>query len=338
MTGIRPGFTGIDWQSRTPERLRTDLMAGAGAVPLADCADGWADLAADLDALVAVTRRTLDGLSEQWESAGARTTAAVLSRLPGWIDGLADRAAAQERLARAGLSALETARLAMPAAEAIDAARVGLARLTSTIGLSAMMTGGLVRAERAERELCATAARVMADYERDSEPVATAAPEHLPPPVLVRAAGASGTSTGSGGAAGVSGAVPGVSMPPAIAPPRILTAFAATPVTQVRRTPAGEPSSGAGGEPSATTRGVGAAGTPVGGGLGAMAPTSGSGAPRGASVSAVPGAVVGPAATPDVTRQGSGETGALTWAELAVGDEVRVVRGPTGTDSGHTTV
>ncbi|GAB09956.1 hypothetical protein GOARA_050_00180 [Gordonia araii NBRC 100433] len=317
----RTGFTGVDWSARPAERLRADLMAGAGPIPLGDCAQAWASAADDLAALVIRTRRAAAAISAHWDSPGASQAVTVLGRLPGWLDALARRAQQERDLARAAMSAVEAARLSMPAAAVLDDARARVVALGNTIGFAAMMTGGVARSERALAESAAAAARVMADYERSSTEAATTPRPPLPAPVLTRADGASAPATASRGASGGAGGAVAASVP------RVLGAFSAPRFAGGRVV--GDARSGDGQRQSQT-----AAGDPAHrvGGVGPVAPPAGTaGSSRGASASTDTAFTVPLAAVDDASDE------PLTWAELTTHDQVRVCGEPTK-DSDRTTV
>ncbi len=321
------GFTGIDWCSRGADRLRADLMAGAGPASLADCADAWEELAAELDALLGTTRRAVDALGEGWSSAGAEAVAGVLARLPVWLDAVVRRTRQQCALTAGALAAAESARLAMPAAAAIDAAQARLVDLARNIGLAALMTGGLARAERAGTELAASAARVMADYERDSTTVATAPPRRQPSPQLVR--GAHRPSALPVTVAASAARWPGTAALPAAH--RVLGHHAPAAIG-VRVAGGPRPTPVAAGKPAESGDPV-----PRAGALGPMAPLTGTPA------AAVRGGCGSPSMTPAPSSGAAGTAAGgpaepVTWAQLAVHDGVRVGIGSTTTDPDHTSV
>ncbi|HNP58996.1 PPE domain-containing protein [uncultured Gordonia sp.] len=322
------GFTGVNWETRRPEKLRADLTAGVGPGPLHACAQEWADFATELDRLVAVTRRTVTALCDQWESPGAVTAAGVLTRMPVWLDALAHRVRRQADLVAGAAAAAQTAHLAMPAAAEIDQVRGKLAEVAATAALVVVMTGGLARAERAQTEIAATAARVMHGYERDCTGVATAPPQSSPAPALVRGAASTRTTHTGTGSSDATGTAPlGVAGLAAV-PPRVLGRFQAVSVgatgsTADRRqdpvTPIAQTSGGA-------DRARGSSMGPV------------------APVAAAPGAGSARAGATDhgvaLTHEAADSDTAepMTWAQLAVHDQVRATPGPATTDPGHTAV
>ncbi|GAA3031601.1 hypothetical protein GCM10010528_11000 [Gordonia defluvii] len=319
----RVGFTGVDWATRRPDQLRTDLMAGPGAAPLWHCAQSWADLAGDLDALVTATRRSIQDLQAEWDSTGAAAARRAVAGVPGWLDALAHRARQQSELVRGAAGAAETARLAMPAASAIDDAR---ARLST---VAAAMTGGIAAAQRAGAELAVTTARVMADYERDCTPVVTAPPRSDRVPVLVRDTSGSSAARVESSKCGSSsaGAIPAGL---AAMPPRVLGTFRTVGLgnrgtrwsAAARTTDVDRPA-----QPGVAPRRDAPPG-PVGPIAGAPTVAAGRTAPTAASISA--GAVE---ASPPSTAAAE----PLTWVQLATGDQVRVAD-PTATNSAHTPV
>ncbi|MFT4202260.1 PPE domain-containing protein [Gordonia sp. (in: high G+C Gram-positive bacteria)] len=296
MTVAQAGFTGVDWSSRPTERLQADLIAGAGLGPLADSAAAWSDLVGDFDELAVVARRAVDRVRAHWDSAGAGQALRALSRLPAWIDALAVDAARRRELCRRAESSAEAALLAMPGAAVLDEARAQANRLATGIGISAMMTGGLARAARTEAELSATAARVMADYERDSADAATDLRRPCPPPAMlrVRAVPSGIAPTGS------TGIVAPVT-PPVVARFRPALLTTQRPAFRTGAVPAAVPAD----QPRST-------------GAAPIAPVTG--APASASRT-------GPGSTADL-HPGVGHTDTadepLTWAQLLAHDDVRV--------------
>lgn len=332
-SGSAVGFTGVDWETRRPERLRADLAAGAGPGPLHACAQDWADLAVELDRLVAATKRTVTALREEWDSPGALAAAGVLARMPVWLDALAHRGRHQADLVVGAAAAAQTAHLAMPAAAEIDRVRGQLTELAGSTGLSAVMTGGMARAERAQTEIAATAARVMHAYERDCTAVATAPSQRTPAPVLVRGTPlAPGSSAAAAGAAGVGpGAIAGLGA----AAPRVLGRFIAAPVATARprderRKDLTTPRVEAGGNTGAER----------GSSMGPVAPMAGAAGGGPARAVATDPVVAGAAeqsfAVAETTEVDAAEP--MTWAQLAAHDQVRATPGPAATDPGRTTV
>jgi hypothetical protein len=298
------------------------------------CAQEWVDFTAELDRLVEVTRRTVTALCDEWESPGAVAAATVLARMPVWLDALAHRGRRQADLVAGAAAAAQTAHLAMPAAAEIDQVRGKLAEVAATAGLAVVMTGGLARAERARVEIAATAARVMHGYERDCTAVAIAPPQSSPAPALVRGAASTRTTQTGARSTGATGIAPlGVAGLAAV-PPRVLGRFQAAAVgtsasTDDRRrdsvTPIAQTSGGA-------DRARGSSMGPV------------------APVAAAPGAGSARAGATDhavtlthesfvaVEAADSDAAEPMTWAQLAVHDQVRATPGPGATDPGHTSV
>ncbi|MFT3900777.1 MAG: PPE domain-containing protein [Gordonia sp. (in: high G+C Gram-positive bacteria)] len=299
----RPGFTGVDWSSRSPEHLCTRLLSGPGPALLADCAAGWADLVDDLAELVSTARRIVDKLRAEWDSPGAVGAAGAVARLPEWLDALRRQAVRECDSAQTAMAAIETARLVMPAAAAVDDARARWTALTESVGIGALMTGGLAGARRALDEQSATAARVMADYERDVTAVATGSRQRLRPPELVRAPAPAARGTAAAGGAVVLPRVLGGFQP-------VIHRSGTGPVLARRATVADN------------NVGV-AAGT---GGTAPVAPMTGAGglSARGGT------AIVAPAASPHVAAApGEGADRPITWAQLADAGDPHV-------DLGHT--
>ena len=327
------GFTGVDWAKRSPERLCADLMSGGGPAGLVDCALAWGEMAEDLDQLVIATRRTIEALRNEWDSAGAVAAIGALSPLPAWLRELTSRVQRQHSLVCDAATAVESARIAMPAASAIDGARSRLVEILAA-GPAAVMAGGLSRADRAGQELAATAAAVMVDYERHSEPTATAATQSHRPPVLVRSVDHSSrgvAATTSSGAAARQSTLTGV---PLIAP-RVLGNFSPVSMNSPPPPPPRAPVSTQGpdtrnGDPSDSRRGTS---------VGPMAPLGMTqGAVRGAA--SPPMSTNHDAAGPMVASSPTGVPSAapMTWAQLATDEALRVATSSATTDAEHTAV
>lgn len=222
-----PGFTGVDWSSRTTERLAGDLLGGAGAQPLTTAAQETARLASaygaaavDLDRLVV----RLDGAVDLGRAdADARRT----GPLPEYARWLARHAAdlAEYAAKLAGqAAAYETASRAMPSVA--DATRIRTERENARAAAEAggadpalaALAGAAADSERVEQQTHGTAAAVMAGFERAAEPLRVPWEFAAPPAVpgaRERPAKDKGRGAGTGAGTGRGGAGAGVGVPAA---------------------------------------------------------------------------------------------------------------------------
>lgn len=217
-----PGFTGVDWHSRTTERLATDLLGGAGARPLTTAAQETARLASAYGtAAVALDRLLvrLDGAIEVGAVADVRvgrerSAAAPAGRerrstgpLPEYARWLARHAAdlAEYAAKLAGqAAAYETAARAMPSvadAQRLEADRESTRAAAAAGGAepaAAALAGAAAESERVEQQTHGTAAQVMVGFERAAEPL-RAPWELAPAPKLETTDKARGKETAAGG-------------------------------------------------------------------------------------------------------------------------------------------
>ncbi|TWS19156.1 PPE domain-containing protein [Tsukamurella asaccharolytica] len=227
-----PGFTGVDWSTRTTERLAGDLLGGAGAQPLSTAAQETARLASAYGAAAVQLDRLvvrLDGAVDLGrEESGVRRT----GPLPEYARWLARHAAdlAEYATKVAGqAAAYETAARAMPTVA--DAARIRTDRENAQAAAAAggaepavaALAGAAADSERVEQQAHGTAAAVMTGFERASEPLRApwefAAPPKLPDARTrttkdKRSGSGSGAGRGGGGVGGAGGAA-GVGVPAA---------------------------------------------------------------------------------------------------------------------------
>lgn len=302
------GFTGVEWELRTPEELARALTTGPGPGQAGELSAAWSSVAAELEAVASEYRRLAVELSADWISEAtphlddrSREVAEDVFALARHARELSDRAAAHAHdhaIARAAMPRAEEIAITGRALDALD---------TLGPGLAGVLSGATDALESARGEQRRAAARVMADYEGRTATLAAPAdrPEstrHLMP-ALARQRDGVGVSpapagTGASPATASTGSGPTGSLTPAAATP--LVPFAATGVgaghpsgtaghpsgAQVRPATAGAPTSappvpGAGTDP---TPGVtGQAADRVGSGVPMVPPVAGAGAAAGAS-------------------------------------------------------
>ncbi|WP_158636115.1 PPE domain-containing protein [Tsukamurella sputi] len=215
-----PGFTGVDWFSRSTERLAGDLLGAAGVHPLTTAAQETARLASAYGAAAIQLDRLvvrLDGAVDLGrEDAAVRRTGPLpeyarwLARhsadLAEYAAKLAGQAAAYETAARAMPSVADATRMRTDRENAEAAAAAGGADPAL-----AALVGAAVDSERAEQQAHGTAAAVMVGFERAAEPLRApwefAAPPKVPgsrnKPAKDKGSGAGAGAGRGGGASGV---------------------------------------------------------------------------------------------------------------------------------------
>ncbi|MEV0551539.1 PPE domain-containing protein [Nocardia salmonicida] len=258
----QPGFTGVVWSARPPEKLAHDLTSGAGSVPMAEAIAAWTRLAASYGAAVLEYEKVLVDLRGAWQSGRSDEVVQRVTTLRDWLLESSTVAASNAARLQAQVAAYEVARLSMPNTADIEAIQQVQRMLESMTG----MLGAPIRAVAADADAegdvaKAVASRVMENYEKATEPLATPW-QHQEPPVIApekalsveRATVSPESPTmGAGGPTGL-GSFPG--MPVMQVVPRVLTAYNAPVYAQ-----------------SATTAEVAARPTPV------VAPAAGGHAP-----------------------------------------------------------
>lgn len=167
------GFTNVVWQARPTEQLATDLVTGAGVVPLTDAALGWAQVSAVLADAGVDYVRILARLGISWESATSDHAFGKLGAFAPWFAEAAAAAAANAERAGAQCAAVTVARLTMPNLPEIELTE-GIRNTAAAVGtaLGAPIGGVAADAERAMHDQKQRAARVMETYEAAAEPVA----------------------------------------------------------------------------------------------------------------------------------------------------------------------
>lgn len=180
----QPGFTGVVWEAREPQRLARDLTTGPGSVPMAEAAAAWSRLAAGFGAAVVEYEQILAVLRVAWQSGRSDAVLEQLSALREWLVEAAGAAAANAARLQAQVAAYEIARLAMP--NTADIANIEqIRRMLESAG---GMLGAPLKAVAAQTDTDAdmakaVASRVMRSYESATEPLAAPWQQPHPPQV-----------------------------------------------------------------------------------------------------------------------------------------------------------
>lgn len=220
------GFTGIVWDTRTTERLATDLGHGAGPEPIAEAGAAWLHLADELSSAGIEYASILEKLGVHWSSAQTGEVFTALRKLTGWFADAAGAAAANGARAGSHAAAIAVARLAMPGSAEIDLAARAVEAAAVVSAIAPALTGAASIAEHAAHDQRVRAARVMEVYEAATEPVARVWPGAGPAPEIVsaepladeRAARAAVERAGHPGASGGRAAASPAPASPAVAP------------------------------------------------------------------------------------------------------------------------
>ncbi|MEV0105609.1 PPE domain-containing protein [Nocardia sp. NPDC050799] len=180
----QPGFTGVVWPARPADRLARDLTAGPGAVPMAEAVQAWARLAASFGAAVVEYERMVLEMRGAWGSGRSSEVLQRVSALRDWLVDAAAAATANAARFQAQVAAYEIARLAMPHTADIEQIQQ-IQRMLESVG---GMLGAPIRAIAAETDkdadmAKAVASRVMENYEKATEPLASSW-QHPTPPVI----------------------------------------------------------------------------------------------------------------------------------------------------------
>ncbi|NEW57380.1 PPE domain-containing protein [Nocardia cyriacigeorgica] len=238
----RPGFTGVVWEARQPDRLARELTTGPGSLPLAEAGAAWVQLAAELGTAVVDFERVVLGLRGVWQSITSREAIDKVSRLREWLTEAAASAANNAVRAETQVAAYEVARLAMPNSAELIAIQE-IQRLLEQVGAA---LGAPIQAVAAQTDTDADAAkaaasRVMRGYEAASEPLAEPWTQQ-PPPVIAAAAALEAEQVSSTAAPPATPALPPVT-PGMFAPrgglgpiPRAKTTYQAAAYTETAAT------------------------------------------------------------------------------------------------------
>ncbi|GAA5067182.1 PPE domain-containing protein [Nocardia callitridis] len=233
----QPGFTGVVWEAREPDRLTRELSTGPGAVPMAEAGAAWGRLAATMGGAVVEYEQIIAELRLAWQSNTSNAVLERISTLRDWITDAASAAANNALRAESQAAAHQLARLTMPNAGDIAA----IQQLQQTIAALGAAMGAPIRAVAASTDTesdaaKAAASRVMRSYEAATEPLALPWEQQQPPviaPAVALESEQGGTAVPERGSASVPGGMPAMALPPgllgAIAPARTPGAYR-TPV------------------------------------------------------------------------------------------------------------
>ncbi|MFD3461770.1 PPE domain-containing protein [Nocardia fluminea] len=207
----QPGFTGVVWEAREPDKLAADLTAGAGPMPMADAAAAWTRLAAAFGAAVLDYEQVLQTLRGSWKSGSSELVWERISTLREWLLETAAAATANAARMQAQVLAYEVAAIAMPNSAdiaAITAMQQALEQVGTALGAPIKAIAAQTDAEADVAK--AVASRVMRSYEAATEPLATPW-MHAPPPPIAPEAALTGEKSGQSAAPTSSAtAMPGI--------------------------------------------------------------------------------------------------------------------------------
>ncbi|MGW5450569.1 PPE domain-containing protein [Nocardia sp. NPDC003979] len=180
----QPGFTGVVWSARPPEQLARDLTTGAGSVPMAEAIGAWTQLAASFGAAVLEYEKVLADLRGAWQSGRSDEVVQRVTALREWLLETSTAAAANAAKFQAQVAAYEVARLAMPDTADIEAIQQVQRTLESVSGMLGAPIKAVAADTDAEHDVAkAVASRVMENYEKATEPLASAWQHQDPPPI-----------------------------------------------------------------------------------------------------------------------------------------------------------
>lgn len=185
----QPGFTGVVWGAREPDRLARELSTGPGAVPMAEAGVAWARLAAGFGTAVAEYDMIVASMRGAWQSSTSGPVLDRISRLRDWLADAATAASNNAVRAETQAAAYELARLTMPHTAEIQAIQA-VQRMLESIGgaLGAPLQAVAATSDTDADMAKAAAARVMQTYEAATEPLATPWIQQEPPVIASPAA------------------------------------------------------------------------------------------------------------------------------------------------------
>ncbi|MFE6923288.1 PPE domain-containing protein [Nocardia sp. NPDC057663] len=209
----QPGFTGVVWEAREPQRLATELTTGPGPMPMADAAAAWTRLAAAFGAAVLDYEQVLHTLRGSWQSGRSDEVWERVSTLRDWLLETAAAATANAARMQAQVLAYEVAARAMPNAGDI-AAIAAMQKAVEQIGTA---LGAPIKAIAAQTDADAdvakaVASRVMRSYEAATEPLANPWLHVPPPPIVPEAALVAEQSGAQAASSATAPAMPGLGM------------------------------------------------------------------------------------------------------------------------------
>lgn len=187
------GFTGVEWTSRSAERLAADLNRGAGVSPLVEAGLSWNGVAAECAAIADELRVVIDRIELGWDGSAAAPMLACGREFGAWLHDAGEFAGSMSRLLQAQAAARAVATLAMPNAAEISAT-TALRDSIATVGgaIGGALLGAGAAADRALVDQHHRAARAMQGYESASGHLA--APPSAPQPPA-RPAGPAASAT-----------------------------------------------------------------------------------------------------------------------------------------------
>lgn len=192
------GFTGVDWSSRSAERLRADLFAGPGPVPAGELGAAWAGVALELDACAAELRALLVLLDSDVVMAASPLLSEHGRALAEWLENSAREARGLSERAFSHAGSVTRARASMPSAAEFDATRQALEALAQLGPGAAGILGGAHHAvEQAQQDAERTAAGVMVLYEQQNAPLVASTTELIAAPRLTLPAPSETASVGA---------------------------------------------------------------------------------------------------------------------------------------------
>ncbi|WP_330252274.1 PPE domain-containing protein [Nocardia sp. NBC_00565] len=237
----QPGFTGVVWGAREPDRLARELATGPGAVPMAEAGAAWTRLAAGFGTAVAEYELIVAALRGAWQSSTSGPVLDRVSMLRDWLADAATAAGNNASRAETQAAAYELARLTMPHTAEIAAIQAVQRMLESIGGAIGAPLKAVAAQTDTDADLAkAAASRVMQTYEAATEPLATPWIQQEPPviasPAALAVEEASATVSGpSMTMPALPGITPGMFMPgglAAVATPAKLRPYRAPVVTE----------------------------------------------------------------------------------------------------------
>ncbi|WP_227998550.1 PPE family protein [Nocardia australiensis] len=185
----QPGFTGVVWEAREPDRLAREISTGPGAVPMAEAGAAWGRLAAGFGAAVAEYEFIVASMRGAWQSNTSGPVLDRVSQLRDWLTDAATAAGNNAVHAETQAAAYELARLTMPHTaeiEAIQAVQRMLEQMTGALGAPLK---AVAAQNDADTDLAkAAASRVMRSYEAATEPLAMPWIQQDPPQIATAVA------------------------------------------------------------------------------------------------------------------------------------------------------
>ncbi|MFI6997705.1 PPE domain-containing protein [Nocardia sp. NPDC050175] len=238
----KPGFTGVVWEARQPDRLARDLTTGPGALPMAEAAAEWARLATVFGAAVLEYERVLASLRTAWQSGRSGEVMETVTKLRDWLVDAATTATTNATRLQTQVAAYEVARLTMPNTADIQQ----IQQVQDMLKSMGAMLGAPIQAIAADTDADAdmakaVASRVMRSYETAAEPLATPW-QHQEPPKIAPEQALAAEQAATAAAAEAPKAMPSFSGMPigSIAmptlPPRALSSYRAPVYSQATTT------------------------------------------------------------------------------------------------------